>query len=179
MLGTMYWPPNAEGARWFAERVLPLLRRQSPEAVFTVIGKRPPGDLVRLAAASGGAIELMGYIDDPRPLLEQTAVFVVPLLSGGGMRVKILDAWAWGLPVVSTSLGAEGIDARPGRDLVIADAPTAFADSVGALMADPRRRSDLGAAGRQAVEERYDARVVYRALDGVYEPVLGATETRP
>lgn len=171
-LGTLFWPPNAEGVLWFADRVWPLVMERHPQARLTLIGKQPPAAVLDLVRRFGPTVEITGYVADPRPLLAQTAAFVVPLLSGGGMRVKILDAWAWGLPVVATPIGAEGIEVHPGQDLLLAADPSAFADHVVALLGDPARRAALGAAGRRAVEARYDRRVMDAALDRVYGPVL-------
>ena len=167
-LGTMYWPPNAEGALWFADHVLPRVFERVPDAVFTVVGKRPPPDVRRLANRFGARVEVLGYVEDLGPLLAETAAFVVPLRSGGGMRVKILDAWAWGLAVVSTTIGAEGIEFRPNVDLELADDPEVMADAVVGLLSNPQRRARLAAAGRAAVEERYDAVRVYEALSDIF-----------
>lgn len=176
MLGTMFWPPNSEGALWFAESVLPRVLAAIPEAVFTVIGKHPPGILRSLPDRFGSAVSIEGYVADVAPYLAETAAFVVPLLSGGGMRVKILDAWSWGVPVVSTRLGAEGIDVRPGEDALLADTPDSFADACIRLLTDVDLRVRLGRAGRAAVEDRYSAARVYTDLDAVYGQVL-ATAT--
>lgn len=163
-LATMLWPPNAEGALWFAEHVWPHVMAECPEAVFTVIGKQPPAAVRGLTRRFPGRLEVTGYVADPKPLLRETAVFVVPLLSGGGMRVKILDAWMWGLPVVSTTLGAEGIDVTDGHDVWLADIPGAFADATVRLLRDPKARARMGSAGRATVNTRYDAGAVYGAL---------------
>lgn len=173
MLGTMFWPPNSEGAVWFAEAVLPRVLQAVPDAVFTVIGKQPPASVRSLADRFGAAVSVEGYVDavDVEPYLARTAAFVVPLLSGGGMRVKILDAWAWGVPVVSTRLGAEGVDVRPDEDVLLADDPDAFADACIRLLTDSGLRSRLAHAGRDAVESRYSAARVYSALEAVYGPV--------
>lgn len=171
-LGTMYWPPNADGARWFARRVWPAICERRPEARFTVIGKRPPSDLQRIANAPGSGVELSGYVKDLQPLLSETAVFVVPLLAGGGMRVKILDAWAWGLPVVSTSIGAEGLETGDGKAIRIADAPDELAACIVELLADRGAREALGAAGREQVRREYDVNRSYEAIDAAYERLL-------
>lgn len=170
-LGTLFWPPNVEGVLWFAEQVWPLVLAARPEARLTLIGKNPPPAVQALADRSGGSIEVTGYLADPLPLLRQTAAFIVPLLSGGGMRVKILDAWAWGLPVVSTPIGAEGIEVADGTDILIAAEPAAFAAGVIALLGHPEARAALGAAGRQAVEARYDKRRMDEVLDRIYGPI--------
>lgn len=169
-LGTLFWPPNAEGVLWFAERVWPLVLAKFPQARLTLIGKNPPPAVLAIAERWRDSVEVTGYLADPLPPLRQSAVFIVPLLSGGGMRVKILDAWAWGLPVVSTTIGAEGIDVRPGEDLLLADRPADFAARVCELLADPTRRAALGAAGRRAVEARYDKGLMDKVLDSVYGP---------
>lgn len=178
VLGTMYWPPNIEGVLWLAENVWPRVLESSPDAVLTVIGKRPPAEVEALSRRFGSSVEVVGYVADPRPWLEQTAVFAVPLLSGGGMRVKIVDAWAWGLPVVTTSVGAEGLRFAPGRDAVCADAPDRFADAVVALLGDRAARQALRSNGRRVVEERYDVDRNYRALFDVYAPLWPASRDR-
>jgi glycosyltransferase involved in cell wall biosynthesis len=171
MLGTMYWPPNAEGLLWLADEAWPRVVSAVPTAVLTVLGKRPPAAVRRLPERFGPSVEVAGYVPELTPYLEETAVFAVPLLSGGGMRVKILDAWAWGLPVVSTTIGAEGIAVRPGHDVLVADRPDAFADACIELLEDPARRRELGRAGREAVRARYDVATLYTALSDVYAPI--------
>ena len=166
-LGGLHWPPNAEGILWFAREVWPQVVRQIPDAVLTVIGKEPPVQLVR-QAASDSSYKITHYVSDPAPYLAETAVFIVPLHAGGGMRVKIVDAWSWGLPVVSTSIGAEGLNYRNGENLLIADTSEAFAQAVVRLLTDPGLATRLGAVGRHTVEEYYDWHKVYRAWDSVY-----------
>jgi glycosyltransferase involved in cell wall biosynthesis len=166
-LGGLHWPPNAEGILWFAREVWPQVVRQVPDAVLTVLGKEPPAQLVRQATGDPSC-ELAYYVPDPVPYLAETAVFIVPLHAGGGMRVKIVDAWSWGLPVVSTSIGAEGLNYRNGENLLIANTSEAFAQAVVRVLTDPRLAACLGAAGRHTVEEHYDWHKVYRAWDRVY-----------
>ncbi|MEZ4713781.1 MAG: glycosyltransferase [Caldilineaceae bacterium] len=166
-LGGLHYPPNAQGVCWFAEHVYSQVLAQAPTACLTVIGKQPPPQLQKLGIPPQN-LEVTGFVDDPRSLLEETAVFVVPLLAGGGMRVKILDAWMWGLPVVSTSVGAEGIELCNGQNIVLADEPHAFAQAVLSLLADPRRAAAMGAAARQWALARYDWRTVYKKWDAIY-----------
>lgn len=165
-VGTMYWPPNVEGMHWFHEKVWPQVRAQVPQARLTLIGKNPPDSLQALAAEPD--VEVTGYVEDLTPYLAETAAFVVPLHAAGGMRVKIVDAWCWGLPVVSTPIGAEGIDLRDGENLLIADTPEAFARAVVTVLQEPQVQARLRANGRRWVEERYDWRRVYPAWDEVY-----------
>ena len=165
-LGGMHWPPNAEGARWFAETILPAIREGAPQAIFLAVGRQPPESLLRPEVAS--FIETPGYVDDPQPFWARSQVFVVPLRAGGGMRVKILDAWAQGLPVVSTTIGAEGLTYRAGENILIADTPQAFAEAVLAILNDASLAQRLSAAGRLTVEQHYDWRRVYQAWDPIY-----------
>ena len=172
-LGTMYWPPNVEGFTWFWENVWPQVRQRVPQARLTCIGKRPPP---RIRALGGEPdVESLGYVPDLAPYLAETAVFVVPLRAAGGMRVKIVNAWCWGLPVVSTTIGAEGIAFREGEHILIADTPEAFASAVVQVLADRNVGDRLRAAGRRWVEERYDWRRIYGAWDGVYQRLLAGT----
>lgn len=166
-LGGLHYMPNAEGILWFARNVLPLVLEQAPDVQLTVIGKSPPEALHTLGIPPAN-LQVTGYMDDPRPLLSQTAVFVVPLLAGGGMRVKIIDGWTWGLPIVSTTVGAEGIATRPGENILLADEPADFAAAVLRLLQQTDERRRLAAAGRAWAEQRYGWRSVYKAWDGVY-----------
>jgi len=165
-LGTMFWLPNVEGVLWFAQQVWPQVRSQVPGVTFTIIGKRPP-EAVRALATAGG-VRVTGYIADPRPFLEAAAAFVVPLHSGSGMRVKILDAWSWGLPVISTRTGAEGIRYIDGENILIADTPEQFAQAVVRVLCDPQLAQRLRENGRRWVETQYNWRRVYEAWDEIY-----------
>jgi glycosyltransferase involved in cell wall biosynthesis len=167
-LGTMFWPPNVEGVAWFGREVWPRVVARVPEARLTIVGKNPPGE-VRALAKGGGNVEVSGYVEDVRPYVEKAGVFIVPLLSGGGMRVKIVDAWRWGLPVVSTRLGAEGIAYEDGENILIADGAEAFAEAVVRILRDDELGKRLRGEGRRWVEGRYEWTKVYRAWDEVYE----------
>jgi glycosyltransferase involved in cell wall biosynthesis len=170
VLGTMYWPPNADGFWWFWEQVWPHVQRQVPRARLTCIGKNPPS---RIRALHGQAnVEVLGYVEDLAPLLAETSVFVVPLQAAGGMRVKILDAWCWGVPVVSTAMGAEDLAIQDGKNILIADTPQAFAAAVIRVFTRTEISARLRVAGRRWVEKRYDWRRVYRAWEPVYERLL-------
>jgi glycosyltransferase involved in cell wall biosynthesis len=161
-LGGLHWPPNAEGIRWFARHVFPQVRAELPEAVLTVIGKNPPAGL------AGEGVEVTGYVTDPMPYLAETAAFIVPLHAGGGMRVKILDAWSWGLPVVSTTIGAEGIETQHEQNILIADTAPAFAQAIIRVLREATLAQQLAQGGRQTVIEKYDWQKIYSAWDEVY-----------
>lgn len=164
-LGGLHWPPNAQGVVWFAKEVLPLVRQKMPGATLTVIGKNPPPEL------AGEGVEITGYVPDLTPYLAETAVFVVPLHAGGGMRVKILDAWSWGLPVVSTTIGAEGMDVRHQDNILIADTATTFARAVLSLLNNTELARQIGQSGRQTIMQSYNWQTVYTAWDEVYRQV--------
>lgn len=166
-LGGLHYPPNAQGVLWFAEHVFPAVLAQVPDAVLTVIGKQPPAELAQLHIPAAN-LDVAGYVDDPKPYLAETAAFIVPLLAGGGMRVKILDAWCWGLPIVSTTIGAEGIATTPGQDILVADRPDEFAAHVVRLLQNPRLGDSIGAGGRCSAEQNYDWHNIYRSWESVY-----------
>jgi glycosyltransferase involved in cell wall biosynthesis len=166
-LGGLHYPPNAQGIVWFAQNIFPKVLAAAPDAVLTVIGKQPPSELLD-GSIPPANLEVTGYIDDPKPYLADTGAFVVPLLAGGGMRVKILDAWCWGLPIVSTTIGAEGIAATPGEDILLADEPDGFARQVVRLLGDQELNARIAAGGRRSAEEKYEWRNVYKAWDAVY-----------
>ena len=169
-LGTMFWPPNVTGVLWFAREVLPLVWAELPEARFVIVGKNPPPEVQALP--TDPRIEVTGYVADPLPYLQAADAFVVPLFSGGGMRVKILDAWLWGLPIVSTPLGAEGLDLRDGENILLAGDPASFAESTVRLLTDPTLNHRLRTQGRAWVELAYDWQKVYPRVDAVYENIL-------
>ena len=166
-LGTMFWPPNIEGVLWFAREAWPLVRAAIPNATFTVVGKNPPEE-VRKLEGEGNGIQVTGYVPDPLPYLQQASVFVVPLFSAGGMRVKIVDGWRWGLPIVSTTIGAEGIIYRSGENICIADDAETYAAAVINLLRDGELNARLRQNGRRWVEEKYDWQRVYPAWEQVY-----------
>lgn len=165
-LGVMFWPPNAEGVAWFAREAWPQVRAQFPAARLTIVGKNPPPMLTDLNGVDG--IEVLGFVPDVQSILAETAAFIVPLRAGGGMRVKILDTWCWGLPIVSTRIGAEGIAVRDGENILLADTADELAQAVNRVLGDPALAAQLRHNGRAWIEAKYDWRTTYRAWDAVY-----------
>ncbi len=170
-LGGLHYPPNAQGVLWFARHVMPLVLKECPDALLTVIGKQPPAELAQCNIPPAN-LATTGYVDEPQPWLEETAAFIVPLLAGGGMRVKIIDGWRWGLPIVSTTVGAEGIDYTPDVHLLRADTPADFARATVLLLRDEARRTALAAAGRSWVESHYHWQTVYAQWLALYSEAL-------
>jgi polysaccharide biosynthesis protein PslH len=151
-VGSMDWMPNDDGIRWFAESVLPLVQKQEPGATLTVVGRSPTQAMRRLAEGIPG-IEVTGTVPDVRPFLRRAAISVVPLRVGGGTRLKIYEAMAAGTPMVSTTIGAEGLPVRHGEHLLIADSPEAQADAILSLLADRQRALDMADRARRYVAE--------------------------
>ena len=135
-LGSMDWLPNIEGVRWFVEQALPQVRTAIPGVKLRVIGRNPPEALKRLALTDP-LIEFTGTVDDVRPHVAKCRVMIVPLLSGGGTRIKLLEIMAAGRAVVSTTVGAEGLGLRNEQHLLLADTPDSFAAAALRLLQDP------------------------------------------
>lgn len=167
-IGTMFWPPNIDGVVWFIRDIYPHIRAQRPAAVFDVVGARPPHEIASLSG-NGSGVNVTGYVADPTQYLQNAGVMVVPLRSGGGMRVKILNALAQGLPIVTTTIGCEGIAVEHGRHLLVADTPDDFARAVLLLLDNPGFASELGHNGRKLIETTYDYRAACRPLEAVYQ----------
>ena len=168
-MGTLYYPPNADGIRWFLQEVFPLVRKEMPNVTITIVGKNPPRDFVRRAEDPESGVIVTGFVDELDPYFAKSALMVIPVRAGGGMRVRILEAFARAMPVVTTTIGLEGIDAQPGKDVLVADTPSDFADAVLDLMQAKSLQSKLASNGRQLVESKYDWQVVLSELDKTYE----------
>lgn len=152
--GTMNHPPNREGILWFHAHVWPLVRRELPDARLLVVGRHPQAEVLALAERDR-SVEVTGEVADMAPYFADATVVVAPLLSGGGTRLKILDAFAARRAVVATSLGAAGLDVQGGRHLLVADDGPGFASATVRLLTDARLRDEIAARGRRLVEERY------------------------
>lgn len=169
-IATMYWPPNVDSMLYFSREILPLVREQIPGCRLTIAGQRPVESIQALGREPG--IAVTGYVEDSRIVAVDCGVFIVPLRSGSGVRVKILNALAMGLPVVSTSVGAEGLDVRSGQHLLIADGAEEFAQAVVRVLQDPEMGDRLGRNGRELVCEKYSWGRVGERLLGLYDERL-------
>jgi glycosyltransferase involved in cell wall biosynthesis len=167
--GLLSYVPNLDGVIHFVEDIWPRIAEAHPDARLKIVGGRPPPSLLALA---GPRVELTGFVPDLRPHLAAAAAVVVPLRLGGGTRLKIVEAMAMGKAIVSTTLGAEGIEAAPGRDLLIEDQPAAFADAVNRLLADPHLAACIGQSARRLAVERYSWSGAAQTLEGFYRRIL-------
>jgi glycosyltransferase involved in cell wall biosynthesis len=163
--------PNIDGVLFFLRDIWPRIASARPEARCRIIGARPSAAMLRHA---GPRVEFTGFVDDLRPHLSSAAVLVVPLRLGGGTRLKIVEGMAMGKAIVSTTLGAEGIDAVPERDILIADEPEGFASSVVRVLDDPALAARLGGSARKLAEERYSWPAAARALERFFGEVIAA-----
>lgn len=169
--GAMRHQPNADAAIWYSREIHPLVQEQIPSTTFAIVGADPPPTVTELESDS---IQVTGQVPDTRPWLAEAQVVAVPLRSGGGTRLKILEAFATGRPVVSTSIGAEGLDVVDGEHLILADTPRAFADAMYRITTDPALSRKLASNGRALVEERYGwDTIVAHLIDSLNRVVTG------
>ena len=170
--GSMDWFPNEDAAIYFIDEILPTIQKKRPNLKFYVVGQFPSERLKRYGNRPG--VVITGRVDDVKPYIARATVYVVPLRIGGGTRLKILEALAMGKAVVSTSVGAEGLNLRAGEEIMIADEPAKFSDGVLQLMENGCMRRELGDNGRRRVETEYDWRQIGEKLQGLYEAVVAA-----
>jgi glycosyltransferase involved in cell wall biosynthesis len=161
--GNLEYHPNLSAVRFFAREIWPTLRERWPHLVWRLVGKAPQSveKLVRVDPR----IQLSGPVEDAVAELARAQVAVVPLLAGSGTRFKILEAWAAALPVVSTSIGAEGLPARDGEHLLLADTAAAFADAVSRLLTCKNLRVSVGNSGRLLLEKEFTWVSAWASLD--------------
>ena len=169
--GSMDWLPNDDGITYFCKEILPLIWERNEKIKLYVVGKSPSQSVKELAAKDNRVI-VTGRVDDVRPYIAKSKVFVVPLRVGGGTRLKILEAMAMGKAIVSTSIGAEGITYTQDENILLADSPEEFANKTVNVIADSPKIQTLGEKGRELVLESYDWRVVGRQLRHFYKKVI-------
>jgi glycosyltransferase involved in cell wall biosynthesis len=167
--GTFKYFPNYDGVLYFLREIWPLLARSHPRARLKLVGADPPPELL---AFRGPRVEFTGVVDDVRSHIASAAVSVVPLRIGGGTRLKILEAMAMARPIVTTSLGVEGIRAEAGRHLLVADTPADFATAVGQVLDSSALARRLGCSARALVEEGYSWDAVGWDLEQFFREVL-------
>ncbi|MEP6474534.1 MAG: glycosyltransferase family 4 protein, partial [Gemmatimonadota bacterium] len=169
-VGGTTWFPNRDALDYWSAEIHPLFRQLVGDVPVKWVGRATEQEQRQFAADPG--IELTGYVQDVRPYVHEAGCFIVPLRIGGGTRLKILDAWAMGKAVVSTSIGCEGLRAVDGQNILIRDSPKEFAEAVALVLRDAALRQRLGAAARQTVEETYSWEVLSQPMIEAYLGVI-------
>ncbi|TMK80581.1 MAG: glycosyltransferase [Actinobacteria bacterium] len=169
-VGAMDYNTNIDAVAHFAADIWPRVRERVPELSFTIVGRNPAPEVIALEGQPG--IEVSGTVADVRPYYREASVVIVPLRLGSGTRLKILEAMAAGVPVVSTTLGAEGLAARPGEEILIADTPADTVEAIVRLRRSPELRQALREQGRKLAVSRYEWRVIGERLYSIYENVV-------
>ena len=169
-VGGANWFPNRDALVYFSEEILPLIQKSRGNLGVRWVGRGTERDREHFRDRYG--IEVVGYVADVRPYIRDAACYVVPLRVGGGTRLKVLDAWAMGKAVVSTSIGCEGLAAVNGLNILIRDDPAGFADAVRAVLSDPALRGALGREARATVERAYSWEVIGGEMMCMYRSIL-------
>jgi sugar transferase (PEP-CTERM/EpsH1 system associated) len=169
--GSMDWLPNDDGITYFCREILPLVWQAKKDIKLYVVGKNPSSAVKELAAQDKRVV-ITGRVDDVRPYIERSKVFIVPLRIGGGTRLKILEAMSMEKAVVSTTIGAEGIKYTKDLNIALADNPQLFAQSIIELMEQPQTTNRMGREGRKLVCQQYDWDVVGEKLNAIYEKAI-------
>lgn len=172
-MGDYKYFPNVDAVMYFAQEILPLILAKRPDFQLILLGKEPTPEMLALA---GDNITVTGLVDDTRPYLQGSGMFVCPLRTGSGTRFKLLESLASGCPVVSTSIGAEGLQAVDGQHMLLRDTPQAFADAVLDLMNDPDRAATIGATGREWVVHNHAWQRSAQMVSATYQQLMAATE---
>lgn len=176
MTGTLGYLPNLDAANWMIDRILPRVRHLRPSARLVLVGASAPQSLRK---RGGDAVDIVGRVPDVRPYLEKADLFVAPLRAGGGTRLKLLEAFAAGLPTVATTLASAGIAVRHGIDLATADDEESFSSEIARLLDDVSARRAMAQSARHLVEESYDWRAIAADYENDLYDVVRASKTPP
>lgn len=168
-IGSMNWMPNEEGVKWFLEHVWPDIHKQFPALNYYLAGRAMPEWMAQLRLPG---VKVLGEIEDARAFIGAHSVMIVPLFSGSGIRIKIIEGMALGKTIISTSLGAEGISYSNGDNILIANAPCEFFDMITLCIEDPVRREKIGKNARHLIEAEYDQNAIIHRLISFYQQLL-------
>ena len=174
-VGSMDYHANVDAVTWFVKSAWPLISRQHPQLVFKIVGRSPTLAVRTLAS---DRVHITGTVDDVRPLYSKALAVIVPLRVGGGARLKILEAMAMGVPVISTALGAEGISVHDGENILLADLPEEMAFALHRIVSQPALRQALISSARRLVLEHYDWSSIGHRLFDIHSKLIDATTTR-
>jgi glycosyltransferase involved in cell wall biosynthesis len=177
-LGALNWMPNVQAIEWFLKEIWPKLHEQYPKLRFYIAGRDMPAWLSKLSAVGVVAV---GEVDSAIDFMNSKSIMVVPLLSGSGMRVKIIEGMALGKTIVSTAIGGEGIDYENDKNIIIADEPQDFINAIKKCLNNPEFAARLGKNARQLAEKEYDNLALVKKLVGFYvqELLIGKTNSQP
>jgi glycosyltransferase involved in cell wall biosynthesis len=178
-MGDYKYFPNVDAVLYFAEAILPLVHAERPDFELVLVGKDAPPEIAALAADPQSGVALVGLVDDTRPYLQGSALFVCPLRSGSGTRFKLLESLACGCPVVSTPVGCEGLGATDGTNMLIRESPRAFADAVLSILNNPDMGRDIGEHGRDWVVRHHAWQHSASILRLAYEQLIGHEDPTP
>ncbi len=162
---------NRQAVEFFIEEIYPIIHKSIPDVKFTVVGKSPPKKLLQLSEINRN-VKVVGYVEDVRPYINSSAVYIAPIKSGSGTKLKVLNALSMAKPVVTTSIGAEGIEVKDGEHLLIADDPEIFAKRTIELLRNPELAMKLGENGRKLMIEKYDWDIIGQKMLRVYEELV-------
>lgn len=169
--GVMDYPPNNGAMLYFIRKIFPLVRERVPDVTLTVAGRNPTQELQALAKLDRG-IRLTGFVDDIRPCFDSSLVYVSPLLSGAGIKNKILEAWSMSMPVVATSVSCSGLEAKNGENILIADKSEDFSEAIFTLLSDRSLMKLISQNGRKTVEQSYSWEIRAKMLMDIFRDVL-------
>jgi glycosyltransferase involved in cell wall biosynthesis len=170
-MGALDYYPNTNAMQYFCSDIWPLLKKKHPEVSFTIIGKNPSSQLLTIVNAHED-IRIVGFVDDVRPYLREASIFVCPIMEGGGTRIKILDAFAQGIPVISTDVGAEGLNVKNGKQIILANSITEFVDGISTLMEREELFEAISLNARKFVEDCYSYGHIGRKMATLFETLF-------
>lgn len=164
-IGSYLWPPNCDAMAWFTSEVWPLIHERNKKSRFQIVGSSPTPEILEMDGIPG--VEVLGFVPDTTPYLENAAVSVAPLRYGGGMKGKVNEALAHGLPVVSTGIGAQGFHPENDREMIVTDDPEEFAKAVLELFDDHGKQEQMGLAGQELNARHCSPKMVKKFLAGM------------
>jgi O-antigen biosynthesis protein len=176
-IGGFKWEPNIDGIQWFVKEIWDSIRSRIPDAIVTVIGSNPTEGIIELGNTLG--VNVVGYVPETNPYLKRAAISIAPLRYGGGMKGKVNEAMSLGLPVVTTSVGAQGLNAISGQHLLIADEPMDFAEAVISLLESPSYRAEMGLAGQQLTADLCSPEVAEKVLREMFDSLISQKQSLP
>jgi len=168
-IGAMNWMPNEEGIRWFMDQVWPVVHQRLPELKIHLAGREMPPWLQQLQLDN---VLIEGEVDDAYEFIQSKSILIAPLFSGSGIRIKIIEGMAMGKAVISTSIGAEGINYTHGKNILIADTAHDFADAIYTLFTDPKKTRKLGMAAQELILQEHNTPKIIRQLVNFYQHIL-------